>query len=122
MKRLILGLGSLPFLAHVALFGYAIYVANLVGHWPTYGNPDPSDVPWKFLSAVFAVSTVGSYFLILILPLIFLTCHLISHHRSKSHDWLRLPWAAYLAGTVVWGIDFYILHHGSGSLANWILD
>ena len=40
-------IAALPALLICDLWGFAVKAAVHCGHWPSYGNPDPKQLPWE---------------------------------------------------------------------------
>jgi hypothetical protein len=54
-----LTLAAFPLLLLVAFFGYVIEARLHLGHWPSYGQPDPKQLGWWIQHSILQLSFVG---------------------------------------------------------------
>ena len=109
-------LGStLPLVVWLAVAIYAARVRLVVGHWPTYGDPDPKDValpgePW---SGVLDLSGA--------LPLAALA-YLAARYVNRRVDARKRRRFAILISTCVGLVGIALLWTDPGGLLNWFAD
>jgi len=120
-------LGLLLLAAYVAVLLFACYTYLVVGHWPSYNNPDPGTLTGAFIPAsIIALLLLGAALSVVIYPT---WCLGIWFDRKfggleyKYGSW----WAhgAFLIGIVIWGADllfFHVMDPHQDGLLNWFFD
>jgi hypothetical protein len=123
LSRLLTGLAALPLFGYLALLGFACYASFVVGHWPSYANPDPKTLPAPCLSVAVGSLAVVCIFLVPSVPCILGLVHLVAALRRKPlHGALRLAWAAWAVGLSVWVFEASRAIARRGGLLEWIFD
>ena len=59
----------LPLACYVILTGAACYSWAVFGNWPSYGNPDPKNLPVRAVYTLAAVATLVGIVSVLLLPI-----------------------------------------------------
>jgi hypothetical protein len=110
----------MPLCGYLVLVVFAAVVAQKVGHWPWYSNPDPKDLHWPSVTAPVSLVTIVSLLSIPVATtaLIVATVWRYCQHRLREHRKLRLRQGAWLGlGVAAWIYDLK-----RGGLLNWIMD
>lgn len=111
-----------PLLGFAALFGYACYAATVVGHWPYYSFPDPSDLPAEHLGAPLVLVSLLSFALVLLIPVAYLIYRILARVRKWELREQKGAYVWYAVGAAPWLLDLAIAGASRYSLISWILD
>jgi hypothetical protein len=109
-----------PLLCYLALFASAVHTSFIVGHWPSYGNPDPHHLPTYRLASFAALfGLVG----VLLCPVMLAAALGARVKLRKSPLRLGPACAFYCTGAFLWAWDFMRWRSVSGGgLVDWIFD
>ncbi len=109
-------IGSLPVAWWAGCVVSAIRAFRFLGYWPSYGQPDPKDLPQTFWSNGEPIEIGVS---ILIVALLGVVPVLILMRRAKPLLWIPMG----LAGLVLlWTIGFVLLSADPWGVVEWIVD
>ena len=87
-----LTLAAFPLLLLVAFFGYVVEARLHLGHWPSYGQPDPKQLGWWIQHSILQLGFVGFP----VVALIAAGLAVVGRVRSRE-----FPFVAILATVVV---------------------
>lgn len=110
--------GSLQLGSYVYIIVYATIAMLLIGHWPSYNNPDPKNLPTVFLNHIADLLVFMSLLSVLVYPIILLVAAK-KDFLKKWHFWV------YLSGIAIWTLDmlyFHVMNPYQGGLLSWIFD
>jgi hypothetical protein len=123
MTKVLTGIAALPLIGYLVLLGFACYASFVVGHWPSYANPDPKTLPVPCLGVTVGLLVLASIFLVPITPCVLGLVHLIARIRQKPLGGsLRIAWAAWVIGLSVWVFEASRAIARRGGLLDWIFD
>ena len=114
-------LGAAPLFSYALLVLFAVYACAVVGHWPSYGDPDPKTLPIGHTGIIW-IMFIGSIASIPVYLLIFVVE--FAHRRfdralAKPKFFLSsveiLGLAACICGILLWNF-------ASQHLLEWIID
>jgi len=114
----------LPLACYVLLVAAACYSWAVVGRWPSYGTPDPKNLPVRAVHTIASIATLVGIVSVLLLPIAELVCTVVRRLWRKVgrvHDPRIVLF--YGIGAVLWIVD--VLRWRSidaGGLVNWIFD
>ena len=112
-----------PVTCYGMLVAAACYTRVTVGNWPSYGNPDPKDLPHSFVNvAAITASLIGiaSVLLLPIAELAFMALRAFWRKEWRPHG-IRIV-AVFAVGAVLWIAEIVRLRNGAGGLVDWIFD
>lgn len=119
-------LGHLLIAAYLAILLFACYCRVVEGHWPSYNNPDRSNLPVPLIGYTVALIVVAAATSVVIYPLFVGTVALFQRIKKGRADRIgRWHVSAFIAGVLLWVLDFSLLHvmePRSGGLLNWFFD
>jgi hypothetical protein len=116
-------LAALPLACYALLVAAAGYTWAAVGNWPSYGNPDPKNLPVRAVYTVAATATLVGLASVILLPIAELA--LVSVRRLCRKEWLphsKRVVALYGIGAVLWIVGVLRWRMDAGGLVNWIFD
>ena len=113
----------LPLGCYVVLVGAACYTWFAVGNWPTYGNPDPKNLPVRAVYTVAASATLLGLVSVALCPIAefaVMALRRVLKKNGKPHG--KRVGYSYAIGAILWVIDFVRWPMGAGGLVDWIFD
>ncbi len=105
-------LGFLLLAAYAAVLLFASYTFLIVGHWPSYNNPDPGTLPAAFIPGfIIVLLLLGALLSLVAYPATLLVLGLIERFRGIKLGY-RSWWShgGFLFGVVLWTTDFLFFH------------
>lgn len=112
--------GSLGFLLlapYASILLHAVYCYFLVGHWPSYNNPDPKNLP-SILGLAASILWLAALVSIALYPLTSLFLKALrktdANRQERVFSWHL---GVFLAGLFFWVLDIQYIH-----LISWELD
>ena|SRR5688500_11422903 len=109
----------LPLACYVLLTGAACYSWTAFGNWPSYGNPDPKNLPIRAIYTIAAGATLVGIASVLLLP-IAEVAFMGVRRQWRPHG--RRIFVLYGIGAVLWIVGLLRWRTDSGGLVNWIFD
>jgi hypothetical protein len=109
-------LAALPYAGLAWLYTFALRAAIFLGHWPSYDNPDPKNLPDRF--------GPQTEFLELVIPMfasIGVTWLFVSQARRFTTWYQRFEFAAWVT-ILLWLVAFLLLGGDPAGVRNWIAD
>lgn len=103
--------------AYAAILVHAVYCYSVVGHWPSYSHPDPSELPSQAIGRVVRIFFLAAVLSIVFYPITLLLLRMFGRVKANGRKVLAWHTFAFLAGIAVWAIDVGFVH-----LINWELD
>ena len=116
-SSLLLGVSTFPVACYVTLLASAAHTRFTIGHWPSYNNPDPHHLPIYFVASIAALTGLIG---VAVCPLLMLI--IIAVRGKHSAGDVTVGGVCYMAGAILWALDFFRWRVGSGGLVNWIFD
>jgi len=111
-----------PLFSFFVLLAYAGYAATVVGHWPYYSSPDPSDLPATRLAAPLLWVSLLGFALVVLIPVAYVAYRILARLRKwRLHD-QKSAYVWYAIGAAPWVLDLVIAYGSRYSLLSWILD
>jgi hypothetical protein len=113
----------LPLACYVLLVAAACYSWAAVGNWPSYGNPDPKNLPIRAIYTTAIIATLVGIVSVLLLPiaeLAFMGVRQLWRKEWRPHG-KRIA-VFYCIGAVLWIVGFLRWRMDGGGLVNWIFD
>ena len=94
-------LAAFPLFLILAVFCYAALASVYLGHWPTYGNPDPKQLGWWVQHSALQLGFAASSFT----PVLTVCLAIFSRRRSRDFPiWIVIITATASAALLVcWG-------------------
>ena len=114
-NRLTMAFGAIPALAILLFYAFVIAVRLVIGHWPTYGNPDPAQLPGSLLP--FDVAVTLLLIAVGVGPVLLIPA--VAAAWRQRFRWLLVPIAAYLAS---WFILVALAYLDPGGFFDWFAD
>lgn len=111
-------LSYLLLISYGVILLHATYCFFVVGHWPSYNNPDPGTLPSRAFGMVVGILWVAAVASVALYPLTLLGLKLF--RNTKAEQAARVfPWhsAGFVTGLLLWAIDVKFIH-----LISWGLD
>jgi len=112
-----------PVTCYGMLVAAACYTWVTVGNWPSYGNPDPKDLPHSFVNVAAVTATLVGIASVLLLPiaeLAFMALRAFLKKEWRPHG-IRVV-LFFTVGAALWIADFVRFRVGGGGLVEWIFD
>jgi hypothetical protein len=106
-------LAAYPLFLIVALGAFAVVTSALVGHWPSYNNPDPKTIWWSYPQMILLLGYVTS-------PFVGLIPFFAALHRPWKLRDLE-TWALFLVIAISWSVGIAYQHFDPGGLVAWLL-
>ena len=114
----------LPLACYLLLVAAACYSWAVFGSWPSYGNPDPKNLPVRAVYIMASIATLAGIFSVLLLPiaeLAFMVLRRVWRQGWRPHG-ARIV-GFYGIGAVLWIVDVLRWRCiDAGGLVNWIFD
>ncbi|MGH8020950.1 MAG: hypothetical protein ACREIA_22240 [Opitutaceae bacterium] len=113
----------LPLACYLVLVAAACHTWFAVGNWPSYGNPDPKNLPVREVYVVAIYATLIGLVSVLLCPIVELA--FLGLQRALKKDWKphgSLVVRTYAIGSILWVIAFLRWLMDAGGLVNWIFD
>jgi hypothetical protein len=114
----------LPLACYVLLVAAACYSWAVVGSWPSYGNPDPKNLPVRAVYTTAIIATLIGIVSVLILPiaeLAFMAVRRLWRKEWRLHGTRIVVF--YGIGAALWIVDVLRWRRVDASgLVNWIFD
>jgi hypothetical protein len=114
---------ALPLVCYMLLVAAACYTWVAVGNWPTYGNPDPKNLPIRAVYTAASIATLGGIAAVILLPiaeLAFVGVRGLRRKEWRPHGWRVI--VLYSIGAVLWIVGVLRWRMDGGGLVNWIFD
>ena len=113
----------IPLGCYLLLVAAACYSWAVVGNWPSYGRPDPKDLPIRAVAQVASFATLVGIAAVILCPLaemVFVGVRGLRRSNWRPHS--RRIFVYYAIGAVLWivGVIGWVTSHGG--LVNWIFD
>jgi hypothetical protein len=120
MKTKILtgALGYLLLISYGAILLHATYCFFVVGHWPSYNNPDPKTLPSRAFGMVVGILWLAAVASAALYPLTLIGLKFFRRAKTEKQEW-SFPWhlKGFVAGLLLWAVDLKFIH-----LISWELD
>jgi hypothetical protein len=116
-------MAALPLACYALLVAAACYTWVAVGNWPSYGNPDPSDLPVQAVYTIAITASLAGITSVLLLPiaeLAFLGARRLWRKEWRSHG--KRVIVLYGIGAMLWIVGVLRWRMDGGGLVNWIFD
>jgi hypothetical protein len=114
---------ALPLACHLVLVAAACYTWAAVGNWPSYGNPDPKNLPVNAVYTIAITATLIGVASVLVLPMAAVAR--VAVRRFWCKEW-RVPGKRvvllYGVGALLWIVGVLRWRTDAGGLVNWIFD
>ena len=113
----------LPLACYLLLVAAAVYSWAVVGTWPSYGNPDPKDLPVRTVYTIAIIATLVGIASVVVLPVLELA--FMAVRRAWRKQWRphgRRIVAVYGIGALLWIVGVVRWRIDAGGLVNWIFD
>ncbi len=110
--------GSLQFATYCFVLCCAVVAYLVVGHWPSYNNPDPKTLFSIVLSPAVYLLLLASLASLVVYPVLVLVEGARGVQR-KWHFWV------FVVGTALWIVDTFYLHlmnPREEGLLSWVFD
>ncbi|MCH6258501.1 hypothetical protein MLD52_18210 [Puniceicoccaceae bacterium K14] len=110
--------GSVQLATYLLVLSFALITYFKMGHWPSYGNPDPKTIftslfaPFIWLLVFASLVSLGVYPILAMIEG-------IKGIQKRWHFWI------FLIGTFLWVLDTFYLHFMNlrqGGLLSWVFD
>lgn len=108
---------GIPPVSLVLLYAFVIRIRLNIGHWPSYGNPDPAQSPF-FIHDIAA--TIG--LIIALLSPLGIICLWSLYLLDEKHKCKREMFRATILFVVLYSFWFVLLFFDPGNYLDWILD
>ena len=109
-------IGAFPCYALAGLWIFALRVTRFVGHWPSYGYPDPKDVPAHFHPQTELLESLGPAAAYVAVTF------LLVKIAMRFKTWSRRMDFASLATCTLWVLQVVYLLLDPAGLINWWVD
>ena len=122
-EPLAIAVASLPLACNAVLVAAACYCWAAVGNWPSYGRPDPKDLPLRAVYYSASIATLAGLVSVTLCPLaemIYLCVQRVRTKQWRLHS-ARI-FALYGIGAALWIIGVIGWVTSKGGLVNWIFD
>lgn len=110
----VLTLAAFPFLLLVAFLVCVLGVRLHLGHWPSYGQPDPKQLGWWFPYHILQLGFFGFPFVALLAA----GLALFGRVRSREFPWLTILITVVVANAVF----FAFVRMDPGGFVDWLWD
>jgi hypothetical protein len=122
-QRIATAVAVLPLTCYAVLFAAACYTWFAVGNWPSYGNPDPKNIPSRTIYLVAVVATLIGLISVLLCPIAefaFMGVRRVWRKEWRPHG--KRIVVLYGIGAVFWIVGVLRWRMDGGGLVNWIFD
>lgn len=107
-----------PLLWLCMLYGLGIYAWLRLGHWPSYGNPDPKDmddfVSVQIITILFASLALFGWPIMMVAAALALASERV--FRLRRHGW------GFLIAAIGVGLTWWQIACDPAGLSNWMMD
>jgi hypothetical protein len=107
---------ALPFILIAEMYTFAFRAALFLGHWPTYSNPDPKDLPDHFHPATEFLEFVIPMLVSVAVTYLFFTLVM------RFATWPRRLQFGLAAASLLWLFAFILVAGDPFRVLDWILD
>ncbi len=111
-NRTLYGLGIIPLGFIVSLLSFYLHAVQILGRFPSYGQPDPKKLNIYYYYAPFVNWTAGIWFISFFVWLIMTTTYIITKRR-------QLKWQLILFGAIGQAVAISLL---MSDIYEWFLD
>jgi hypothetical protein len=112
-------ISMMPLLCYLILVAAACYTYFALGHWPSYNNPDPKNLPQPWVYTV-TVSAVLLGMLMVICGPVFMVIRNAWTKTWKVHVSRNV--VLYGIGAALWVVGYFRWVLDGSGLVNWIFD
>jgi hypothetical protein len=117
-------LSALPLACFLVIVAYACSAAAVIGHWPSYNNPDPKQLPLRPLLYATDLACLTGVLSVMVLPLAYGIARAVATRRKQLFALRPGTLPLYFSGAALWVVDIISIRTRGPwpSLLDWFLD